>query len=60
VIARFLYQNSYSPIPEVAITAALGLLAGVCGRAYRTHTDKDLALYMILVAKERRGQGCYA
>lgn len=56
VIARHLYARSYSPIPEVAITAALGLLAGVCGRAYRTHTDKDLALYIILVAKSGVGK----
>lgn len=56
VIARFLFQTSYSPIQEVAIAATLGLLAGVCGRAYRTHTDRDLALYMILVAKSGVGK----
>lgn len=56
VIARYLHDSSYSPIPEVAITATLGLLAGVCGRAYRTHTDKDLALYMILVAQSGVGK----
>jgi hypothetical protein len=56
VIARHLHDRSYSPIPEVAITATLGLLAGICGRAYRTHTDKDLALYMILVAKSGVGK----
>jgi hypothetical protein len=55
-IARFLYQTSYCPIQEVAITATLGLLAGVCGRGYRTHTGKDLALYMILVAKSGVGK----
>lgn len=56
VIARFLHDRSYSPIPEVAIAATLGLLSGVCGRAYRTHTEKDLALYMILVAKSGVGK----
>lgn len=55
-LAQFLFKTSYSPIPEVAITAALGLLAGVCGRAYRTHTGKDLALYIILVAKSGVGK----
>ena len=55
-IARFLYQTSYSPIQEVAIAATLGLLAAVSGRAYRTHTDRDLALYMILVAKSGVGK----
>lgn len=54
--ARFLFQTSYSPIQEVSITATLGLLAGVCGRAYRTHTGKDLALYIILVAKSGVGK----
>lgn len=55
-IARFLHGSSYSPIPEVAIAAALGLLAGVCGRAYRTPTGKDLALYIILVARSGVGK----
>lgn len=55
-IARFIYQTSYSPIQEVAITATLALLSGVCGRAYRTHTGKDLALYIILVAKSGVGK----
>ena len=55
-LARFLFQTSYSPIQEVAITATLGLLAGVCGRAYRTHTDMDVALYVILVAKSGVGK----
>lgn len=55
-IARFLYQTSYCPIPEVSITATLALLAGVCGRAYRTYSGIDLALYMILVAKSGVGK----
>lgn len=55
-LAHFLFKTSYSPIQEVAITATLGLLAGVCGRAYRTHTGKDLALYIILVAKSGVGK----
>lgn len=55
-LAQFIHDSSYSPVREVAITAALGLLAGVCGRAYRTHTGKDLALYMILVARSGIGK----
>lgn len=56
VFARFLHDTSYLPIREVAIAAVLGLMAGVCGRAYRTHTGKDLALYLILVAKSGVGK----
>lgn len=40
----------------MAIVATLGLLAGVCGRAYRTYTGKDLALYLILVARSGIGK----
>ncbi len=56
VIARYIFDTSYSPVKEVAITATLGLLAGVCGRGYRTYTGKDLALYIILVAKSGIGK----
>lgn len=55
-IARFIFANSYSPVREVATVATLALLAGVCGRAYRTYTGKDLALYLILVAKSGIGK----
>lgn len=44
------------PVKDVAITATLALLAGVCGRAYLTHTGKDLALYIILVARSGIGK----
>lgn len=54
--ARFIFERSYSPVREVAIVATLGLLAGVCGRAYRTYTGKDLALYLILVARSGIGK----
>lgn len=55
-LANFIYQNSYLAIPEVAISATLGLLAGVCGRAFETPTGKDLALYIILVARSGVGK----
>lgn len=56
VLAQSIYQNSYTPIREVSITAALALLAGVCGRGFRTHTGKDLALYIVLVARSGIGK----
>jgi hypothetical protein len=55
-IAQFIFANSFCPIPEIAMTATIALLAGVCGRAYRTYTGKDLALYIILVAKSGVGK----
>lgn len=55
-LAQCIYFGSYSPVPEVAVTATIGFLAGVCGRAYRTYTDMDLALYIILVAQSGIGK----
>jgi hypothetical protein len=49
-LATFIYESSYVPIKEVSIAATLALLAGVCGRGFRTPTGKDLSLYLILVA----------
>lgn len=56
IIAQFLYYDSYLPIREVAIIGTLGLLAGICGRAYTTPTGKDLGLYLILVGKSGIGK----
>jgi len=56
VIAHHMYANSYSPIMEVATVATVALLAGVCGRTYRTHTNVDLSLYQILVARSGIGK----
>lgn len=56
VLAQSIYNASYMPIREVSITAALALLAGLAGRGFRTHTEKDLALYIILVARSGIGK----
>src|SRR5690348_2466013 len=33
-IAKYLYCHSPSPVPEYAIATAIGLFAGICGRAW--------------------------
>lgn len=33
-IAKYLYCHAASPVPEYAIAAAIGLFAGICGRAW--------------------------
>lgn len=55
-LCDYIYESSYMPVKEVAVAATLAILAGVCGRAYRTHTGKDLALYQILVARSGIGK----
>lgn len=56
VLTNAILQGSYMPVSEISIAAALGMLAGVCGRAYETPTGKDCALYILLVAKSGVGK----
>lgn len=56
VLTDHIYANSFIQIPEVSVCAALALLAGLTGRAYRTPTGMDLAQYMILVANSGIGK----
>lgn len=54
-IADFVYWNSPYPTPEAAITAALGLMAGLCGRCYHV-SNTGLNLYLCLIALTGTGK----
>lgn len=55
-IAHFIYQSSYRPVKEIAITSALAFMAGVCGKAFSTPTHTGLNLFLILIARSGVGK----
>lgn len=54
-LAKFIYCNAHRPVREVAIVAAFGFMAGVCGKTF-TISDTGLNIYFILVALSSIGK----
>lgn len=54
-LARYFYSSADRPVHEVALLAALGLVAGVTGRAYNI-SNTGLNQYLLLVATTGTGK----
>jgi hypothetical protein len=58
-VASFLYEAAPRPVPEIALVGAIGLLAGVCGRAFNV-SGTGLNQYILLLADTGRGKDAIA
>lgn len=54
-IMDYFYRSAYRPIPEVALAGALGVMSGVCGRAFNAG-GLGLNLYVVLLAASGVGK----
>lgn len=58
-MAHFIFEAAPRPVPEMAICGAIGLLAGIVGRAYNV-TGTGLNQYVLLLAETGTGKEAMA
>jgi hypothetical protein len=54
-IAYYIYNQAPRPVPEIALAGAIGLMAGICGRAFNV-SRTGLNQYIMLLAPTGRGK----
>jgi hypothetical protein len=54
-IAKFIYEAAPRPVQEIALAGAIGLMAGICGRAYNV-SSTGLNQYILVLATTGRGK----
>lgn len=54
-LQRYIFESAERPVKEIALVAALGILAGICGRSYNI-SNSGLNLFLVLLAKTGRGK----
>lgn len=58
-VARYIYAQAPRPVPEIALAGALGLVAGIVGRAYNV-SGTGLNQYVLLLAPTGTGKEAIA
>lgn len=58
-VAQFIHAASPRPVPEIALAGAIGLMAGICGRAFNV-SGTGLNQYVLLLAPTGTGKEAMA
>ena len=58
-IAKFIYDAAPHPVPEIALAGAIGLMSGICGKAYNI-SNTGLNQYILLLAPTGTGKEAMA